>query len=310
MSFNIRLMMPTGCGNMINKNRNLFIIFGLLPGFLLVLLVIVYPALKALYMSFFNATALSQHPSFAGLDNFLYLAKDDNFIISLKNTLLLMLVVPVVTLFISVVLAVMVTQVKFKEKALYRILFFFPSVLSLIVVGIVWSFIYNPNLGILNGFLEAIGLDSLAMMWLGDSRTALMAVGITLVWQAAGYYMIMYVAGIDRIPAELYESATLDGAGPIRKFTSVTFPFLWELMRITYIFAVNGVVSLSFVLTTVMTGGGPGLSTSVIFLYMYNQAFTNANFGYAMAIAVVAMVILFALAVVSNKLTERDNIEY
>ncbi len=295
---------------MINKNRNLFIILGLVPGFLLVLLIIVYPAVKALYMSFFDATALSQNPSFIGLDNFLYLAKDDNFIVSLKNTLLLMLVVPVVTLFFSVLLAVMVTQGNFKEKALYRVLFFFPSVLSLIVVGIIWSFIYNPNLGILNRFLEGIGLDSMAFMWLGDSRTALKAIGATLVWQAAGYYMIMYIAGIDRIPPELYESATLDGAGPVRRFTAVTFPFLWELMRITYIFAVNGVVSLSFVLSTVMTGGGPGLSTSVIFLYMYNQAFTNANFGYAMSIAVVAMLILFVLALVSNKLTERDNIEY
>lgn len=295
---------------MINRKRNLFIFFSLVPGFLLVLLIIIYPALKVLYMSFFNATALSQNPSFIGLDNFLYLIKDDNFIISLKNTLLLMLFVPVVTLFLSVLLAVLVTQGKFKERALYRVLFFFPSVLSLVVVGIVWSFIFNPNLGILNSFLEAIGLDSLAYMWLGDSRTALKAIGATLVWQAAGYYMIMYIAGIDRIPAELYESATLDGAGALSRFKAITFPFLWEIMRITYIFALNGVVSLSFVLTTVMTGGGPGLSTSVIFLYMYNQAFTNANFGYAMAIAVVAMIILFGLALISNKLTERDNIEY
>lgn len=293
-----------------NKNRNLFIFFGLVPGFLLVLLIIIYPAVKVLYMSFFNATALSQNPSFIGLDNFLYLLKDDNFIISLKNTLMLMLVVPVVTLFFSIVLAVLVTQAKFKEKAMYRILFFFPSVLSLVVVGIVWSFVFNPNLGILNSFLEAIGLDSLAHMWLGDSRTALKAIGATLVWQAAGYYMVMYIAGIDRIPEELYESATLEGAGSVRKFTVITFPFLWEVIRITFIFALNGVVSLSFVLTTVMTGGGPGLSTSVIFLYMYNQAFTNANFGYAMAIAVVAMIILFGLALISNKLTERDNIEY
>ncbi len=293
-----------------NKNRNLFIFFGLVPGFLLVLLIIIYPAAKVLYMSFFNATALSQNPSFIGLENFLYLLKDDNFIISLKNTLMLMLVVPVVTLFFSIVLAVLVTQAKFKEKAMYRVLFFFPSVLSLVVVGIVWSFIFNPNLGILNSFLEAIGLDSLAHMWLGDSRTALKAIGATLVWQAAGYYMVMYIAGIDRIPEELYESATLEGAGSVRKFTVITFPFLWEVIRITFIFALNGVVSLSFVLTTVMTGGGPGLSTSVIFLYMYNQAFTNANFGYAMAIAVVAMIILFGLALISNKLTERDNIEY
>ncbi len=293
-----------------NKNRNLFIFFGLVPGFLLVLLIIIYPAAKVLYMSFFNATALSQNPSFIGLENFLYLLKDDNFIISLKNTLMLMLVVPVVTLFFSIVLAVLVTQAKFKEKAMYRVLFFFPSVLSLVVVGIVWSFIFNPNLGILNSFLEAIGLDSLARMWLGDSRTALKAIGATLVWQAAGYYMVMYIAGIYRIPEELYESATLEGAGSVRKFTVITFPFLWEVIRITFIFALNGVVSLSFVLTTVMTGGGPGLSTSVIFLYMYNQAFTNANFGYAMAIAVVAMIILFGLALISNKLTERDNIEY
>jgi len=293
-----------------HKSQNLFITLGVVPGFLLVCVFLIYPLFKVLYTSFFNATLLSDNPDFIGLENFKYLLTDDNFIMSLTNTIKLMLVVPAVTLTMSVILAVLSTQGKFRESSLYRVVFFFPSVLSLVVIGIVWSSIYNPNIGIINTFLEAVGLGSLKRMWLGDSNTALWAVGATLVWQAAGYYMVMYIAGIDRIPVELYESITLDGAGAVKKFTKITLPFLWEIIRITIVFALNGVVSLSFTLVTVMTGGGPGFSTSVVFLYMYNQAFSNSNYGYAMAIAVVVMIILLALALVSNKLTERENIEY
>lgn len=293
-----------------NKSRNIFIAITVIPSFILVLIALILPTAKMLYTSFFDATALSTDPKFIGLDNYKYMFTDDNFITSIKNTFLLMLVVPAITLFLSVMFAVLVTQGKFREKSLYRIMFFFPSIISIVIVGILWSFIFHPNIGVINVMLEYIGLGNLARPWLGDEQTALWTVATTMVWQAAGYYMVMYIAGLDRIPIELYESATLDGAGDVRKFTAITIPFLWEIVRVTIILIISGTLNISFIITSVMTGGGPGNSTMVIFGYMYKQAFSNANFGYAMAITVVGLIIALGLSFISKKLTERETLEF
>lgn len=282
----------------------LFICISVLPAVILTLMFTIWPTVQALYLSFTNATSLGLNNKFVALDNYIYMFHDKSFIQALKNTAKLMAVVPVITIFCSLVLAFVLNQCKLKEMVLYRTLFYFPNIVSLTVVGIIWSFVFHPNVGIINKILGAVGLESLQRSWLGDSKTALWCIAFTLLWQAAGYYMVMHIAAMDGISPEIYESATLDGASAWRKLVSITMPLMKDIIGITFVLALSGTINLSFVLSQVMTGGGPNGASSVLLQYMYTQGFVNGNFGYAMAITVFTLAISVALSMLSRKLTD------
>ena len=282
----------------------LFICISVLPAVILTLMFTIWPTAQALYLSFTNATSLGLNNKFVWLDNYIYMFHDKSFIQALINTAKLMAVVPVITIFCSLVLAFVLNQCKLKEMVLYRTLFYFPNIVSLTVVGIIWSFVFHPNVGIINKILGAVGLESLQRSWLGDSKTALWCIAFTLLWQAAGYYMVMHIAAMDGISPEIYESATLDGASAWRKLISITMPLMKDIIGITFVLALSGTINLSFVLSQVMTGGGPNGASSVLLQYMYTQGFVNGNFGYAMAITVFTLAISVALSMLSRKLTD------
>ena len=282
----------------------LFICVSVLPAVILTLMFTIWPTLQALYLSFTNATSLGLNNKFVGLDNYIYMFHDKSFIQALTNTAKLMAVVPVITIFCSLVLAFVLNQCKLKEMVLYRTIFYFPNIVSLTVVGIIWSFVFHPNVGIVNKILGAVGLENLQCSWLGDSKTALWCIAFTLLWQAAGYYMVMHIAAMDGISPEIYESATLDGASAWRKLISITMPLMKDIIGITFVLALSGTINLSFVLSQVMTGGGPNGASSVLLQYMYTQGFVNGNFGYAMAITVFTLAISVALSMLSRKLTD------
>ena len=282
----------------------LFICISVLPAVILTLMFTIWPTVQALYLSFTNATSLGLNNKFVGLDNYIYMFHDKSFIQALINTAKLMAVVPVITIFCSLVLAFVLNQCKLKEMVLYRTIFYFPNIVSLTVVGIIWSFVFHPNVGIVNKMLGAVGLESLQRSWLGDSKTALWCIAFTLLWQAAGYYMVMHIAAMDGISPEIYESATLDGASAWRKLISITMPLMKDIIGITFVLALSGTINLSFVLSQVMTGGGPNGASSVLLQYMYTQGFVNGNFGYAMAITVFTLAISVALSMLSRKLTD------
>lgn len=282
----------------------LFICISVLPAVILTLMFTIWPTVQALYLSFTNATSLGLNNKFVWLDNYIYMFHDKSFIQALINTAKLMAVVPVITIFCSLVLAFVLNQCKLKEMVLYRTLFYFPNIVSLTVVGIIWSFVFHPNVGIINKILGAVGLESLQRSWLGDSKTALWCIAFTLLWQAAGYYMVMHIAAMDGISPEIYESATLDGASAWRKLISITMPLMKDIIGITFVLALSGTINLSFVLSQVMTGGGPNGASSVLLQYMYTQGFVNGNFGYAMAITVFTLAISVALSMLSRKLTD------
>lgn len=281
----------------------LFICISVLPAVILTLMFTIWPTVQALYLSFTNATSLGLNNKFVWLDNYIYMFHDKSFIQALINTAKLMAVVPVITIFCSLVLAFVLNQCKLKEMVLYRTIFYFPNIVSLTVVGIIWSFVFHPNVGIVNKILGAVGLESLQRSWLGDSKTALWCIAFTLLWQAAGYYMVMHIAAMDGISPEIYESATLDGASAWRKLISITMPLMKDIIGITFVLALSGTINLSFVLSQVMTGGGPNGASSVLLQYMYTQGFVNGNFGYAMAITVFTLAISVALSMLSRKLT-------
>ena len=270
-----------------------FICICVLPAFLLTLVFTIIPTIRAFLLSLTNATSLGLNSKFVFLENYKYMFRDEYFII--------------ITIAIALVLAFIISQSDLKERGLYRTVFYFPNIISLTVVGIIWSFVFHPTMGILNSFLNGVGLSAWAKSWLGDGSTALWCIAVTLVWQATGYYMVMHIAAMDGISSEIYEAATIDGAGPVRKMFSITFPLIKDIIGITFVLALSGTINLSFTLSKVMTGGGPNGASSVLLQYMYTQGFINGNFGYAMAITVFTLVISIVLSMISRKLTNSES---
>lgn len=278
----------------------------IIPTLVLTLVIIIWPVLDALYTSFTNAASarITDTTKFVGFDNYIYLfTKDMEFRTALWNTVKLMLVVPVTTIFLSLFFAFLLTQTRLKERGAYRVLFFLPSIISLTVVAIVWSFIFNPRAdGIANRVVQFFGGQPVE--WMGDERYALWCIAIVLIWQAIGYYMVMHIAAIDGISTDIYEAAAIDGANQSVKFTRITVPLLRDIIGITFVLSLSGTINLSYVLSSVMAGTSK--HARVLLLYMYQQAFGgSANFGYAMTITVFSLVMAFVLSMLSRKVSYR-----
>ncbi len=175
-----------------------------------------------------------------------------------------------------------------------------------------WSYIYSPNIGMLNGILRAIGLDSLARTWLADEQTVLWAIAAVSVWSSVGFYMVIFLAAMQAIPTSFYEAARLDGAGRFRSFKDITFPLIWETMRTAMIYLAISALDF-FVLVVVMSQGATTATarrTEVVSVYLYNQAFDKSRWGYASAIGVVLLLLTLLLSVVIMRLTRREVYEY
>lgn len=166
------------------------------------------------------------------------------------------------------------------------------------VIAGIFSAIYDPTTGLLNNLLALFNLESLQKMWLGNQKIAIYSIGAALVWQAIGYYMVMYMSSIASIPESYYEASALEGAGRFQQFFSITLPLIWNNIRTTLTFFIISTINLSFLLVQSMTGGGPDGSTEVFLSYMYKQAYTNSSYGYGMAIGVVIFLFSFALSAI------------
>lgn len=293
------------------RQRTIFICLCTIPTILLYLIFMVYPTFNVFYMSFFRMSSLSLTKEFVGLGNFQTLLNDSKFWQALINNLFFIIVVTLITMAVALFFAALLTQCNLIEKPFYRTVFFFPNVLSLVVISTLFIEIYDPTKGILSATLNALGVNGSAKAWLGDSSTVRWCISAAMIWQAIGYYMVMYMAGMDGIPKDLYEVADLEGMSKFKQFFTITVPLLWEIIRVTVVFFIISTINMSFVFVKVMTPtGGPEGHSEVLLSYMYKQAFTNSNFGYAMAIGVFVFLFSFALALLSNRLTAKEVIEY
>ncbi|RHP35810.1 sugar ABC transporter permease [Lachnotalea sp. AF33-28] len=290
--------------------KGLFIFLCVVPTFLLFATFVLYPMLSSFAMSFTDWSGMGKNYKFIGLNNYRKLIGDRTVRIALKNNLILLVFVPLVTISLSLLFASLLSGKKIREKKLYRILFFFPNVIAISVTSILWSFIYHPSVGIINGFLKAVGADFLVHTWLGESGTVVLAIGVTMIWQAVGYYMILFIAAMEGVPVDLYEAADLEGAGTLQKFFRITLPLIRNVLNVAIIFNIIAVFNGSFTFTRIMTNGGPDNKSMVLSLYMYDQAFGNGNFGYAMAVGVVILCITLVLSLINNRLSGKNDITY
>ena len=285
-----------------------FICACILPALVSVSVFTLYPTVQSLFMSFFDTTNLALgFGNFVGIENYIYMfTKDKNFLTALSNTLRLMAIVPAVTVFFSLLFAFALTQSRLKEKGTYRVIFFFPSILSLVVVAAVWSALLGPtSRDPVNRVLVFFGAD--AVMWLGDVRFALWAIAIVLIWQAVGYYMVLLLSSVDSINKEIFEAAEIDGAGGAAKLFKITMPLIRDQIGICYVLSISGTMALSFTLSFVMTSGGPGTASLVLLGHIFNTGFRASAFGYAMAIVVFSLLLALTLSFISRKISYQSN---
>lgn len=294
------------------KGRFLFLAICTAPALLLFLVFFLYPILRAFTMAFYRWSGMAKGTEvFIGFDNFRTMFHDDVFWRSLQNSFVIMLVVPAATVVLALFLAVLLTRFKLKERMFYRTVIFFPNVLSVVVTSILWSFIYHPTMGILKSLFDWLGWTRLAdIVWLGTAETALYSVAVTIVWAGLGFYLILFIAGIESIPQQYYEASAIDGAGQVRQFFSLTLPLLWGVVRIAIVLLISGVFYGSFVYVQIMTNGGPNWASETLVNYLYHQAFKNFNMGYATAIGIVVFLIGISLALIANRLTRKESVEF
>ena len=291
-------------------SKSLFIFFSLAPAMILYILFRIIPTFQVFRMSLFKTSALSKKEKFVGFDNFISLFQDKAFIRSFQNTILLIVVVTIVTLVLAVFFAAILTTEKIRGSNFFRIIFYIPNILSIVVVSGIFSAIYDPGRGLIDSMLHIAGLKGPKAGWLGDQNIVIYSIAMALIWQAVGYYMVMYMAGMANIPDSLYEAAELDGAGKINKFFTITLPLVWLNIRATLSFFIISTINLSFLLVVPLTDGGPDGATEVFLSYMYKQAYTNQRYGYGMAIGVMVFVFSFALSGLISAVTNREILEY
>ena len=274
----------------------------LVPAIAVYLFIVVVPSANGALFSFTDWNGLRPGWSFVGLDNFAAVFSDRAARDALINTLILAAVATVAQNVVGLLLALGVNAMV-KSRYLLRVIFFAPVVLTPLVAGYVWSFLLSPD-GAVNETLRAVGLGGLAHDWLGDPDTALYAIVAEIVWQFAGYSMVIYLAGLQAIPAEVLEAATIDGAGAWNKFRRVVLPLLNGAVVINVMLCLIGGLK-QFDQVMAMTGGGPGTATETISTEIYKSAFVLGDFPFSLALAVVMTVVIAVLASVQFRLTQR-----
>ncbi len=260
---------------------------------------VIFPILSSFILSFTNWNFISgfQNASFVGLQNYLNLLTSDVFLKSLRNNFLLLLVIPV-TLFVSLVLAVVINKhVYFKD--VFKVIYFLPFISSIVAIAVLFRVLFHPTQGPVNQFLMAIGIQN-PPYWIADVNFALISVMIIMLWNGIGFSLIIYLAGLQNIPKELYEAAEMDGASAWYQFKKITLPLVSPT---TFFLLITSIIAnfKIFDLIIVLTNGGPANSTITPVVYLYQQAFLDLKTGYASAISFVLFLIIISITLIQFK---------
>lgn len=289
------------------RGRTLFIISFLAPAVLLYVGFVIYPLIQAFALSAYRWRGLSPVKTYVGGGNFVKLAHDQVFWKSVENNLWILVVCGAIVIALSIGVAHGLQSAGKLSRTL-RTIVLFPQMISLVAVAILWMFIFNPQFGLLTSGMKAVGLGGWTHTWLGEPETALASVGVSFIWYAVGFYIMLFAAGLKSLPADVIEASALDGATGMKRFWRVTWPMLWSVKRIAVVYLAINVVNI-FALVFLMTQGGPDRATEVMLTYLYQNAFKFSEFGYATAIAVANFVLVMILAAVILFAFRRDPTE-
>ncbi|MDR3170817.1 MAG: sugar ABC transporter permease [Treponema sp.] len=285
----------------LQKNKK-FIVAGLAPALIIYLIFVLYPIARSFFYGFYNWNGLSA-PKYTGLKNFATILTDPVFWGSFKNNILVV-VISVLGQIPMGILAAVALSGKLKGAAFFRTAFFVPMILSTVVVGLLWSTILNSQVGLLKTFLHFIGFTTSPDL-LGTPKTAIYTLCGVIFWQFVGLYMIIFLAALQNIPAEISEAADIDGATEVVKFFQIRLPLLWDTIASAAVLCISGSMR-TFDLIYVMTGGGPAHATEVMATYMYNKTFAVYQYGYGSAVSLVIAIFSFVFIIISRVLLLRQ----
>jgi raffinose/stachyose/melibiose transport system permease protein len=282
----------------------------ILPAVVVLAVFVYLPLAQNLGFSTLEWDIYSGSQEFIGAENYQRLVADPIFWSSLWNNILYAVVSLAFQVFGAIVLAAVIESIRHDRwRRGLRAIYFVPSAISLTVAGLLFYFIYEPNLGLLNHALDAVGLGAWAQPWLGQESTAMMAIIVMSQWQGFGYSTLLFAVAIQRIPSELYEAAAIDGIGAVRRFFTITLPLVREMTGLMIIVTISGAFQV-FNEVMVMTSGGPNNSTQVLGTWLYRNGFVRNDFGYAAAIATIIFVITLAIALVQLWINRRRRVEW
>ncbi len=276
------------------------------PALFIILIFIYFPIAQNFFFSLYRWSSFSPTKEYVGLAHYMRLFKEPIFYQALTNNVLYCFFSIIFQVGFGLVFAAILEERYFRHyQPFFRTVYFMPSVISITVVGLLFQLIYNPNIGLLNKFLIAIGKQSWAHAWLGEKGTAIYSVIAVSQWQYIGYIMLLFLVAIQKIPDSIYESALIDGASPWQKFWFITVP---QVRRTTVLASILTIIGGFKVFNEiyVMTSGGPGHATEVLASYMYRSGFRNDEMGYASAIASVIFVITFIITLVQLKVSDKE----
>lgn len=292
--------------NRVFSDKKMITLF-VLPGFLIYLMFLLVPIVYTVYISLFR-TDLMSPKTFVGFQNYLGLFRDTTFQKAIGNNMLMV----VGSLLAHMPLALIFGNIlfnKIKGSQFFQTVFFLPCVICGVAVGLLWTFIYNSEFGLINKILELLGMGDLQRVWLYDPDTAIFCIIVVVMWQYVGYHMIIQLAAMKNIPSSLYEAADIDGATSMGKFWHITLPLIKNVLRIDAVLIITG--SLKYYdLVAVMTAGGPNHATELLSTYMYYQGFRTLKYGYSAAIGVILLVLCVLALVLSNTVFKSEAVEY
>ena len=287
-----------------SKSRGRFLALCVAPAVILYTLFMILPTLNVFRMSLFERGAYSPNETFVGMSNFQALMKDAKFITAMQNTILLIVTVTIITFFFAIVFAAILTREKIRGQNFFRIIFYIPNILSVVVIAGIFSAIYKPENGMLNSILSLLSGQTVMVLW-KDQPMVIVSVIIAMVWQAIGYYMVMYMASMSAVPESLYESAGLDGAGRVTQFFQLTLPLIWTNIRTTLTFFIISTINMAFLFVKAMVAKGMA-DVGLSFMYAQKDA---GLYGYSMAAGVVIFLFSFLLSALVNWVTKREVLE-
>ncbi|UFU00782.1 sugar ABC transporter permease [Radiobacillus kanasensis] len=275
------------------------IILGLLPALLIYVIFAILPILQSFYYSVMEWDGFSDM-TYVGLANFKEVFADPLFWNSVKNNIYVVLASVFGQVPIALFIALLLNR-KLKGLKIFRTIGFLPVVLSTVVISLTWSLIYNSEDGLINELLRSVGLESWALNWLGDTNLAMIAVCITVIWQFVGLYLIIFLAALQNVPEEVLEAAKMDGASEWTTTWKIIVPMIWDTIIVAVILCIAGSLK-TFDLIYVMTHGGPSHSTEVMALYMFNETFSQLQYGYGSAVSVLIFFFSLLLIYLVNKI--------
>jgi ABC-type sugar transport system permease subunit len=293
------------------RRRALYGYLFILPTVLFFVMFIAFPFFRAIGISMTEWAGYDE-PRFIGLNNFINMMGNRIFWIAMKNTFIFMLATTILQTIIPMLVAVLINA-GWRGEVAYRTILFLPNIISLVVTGLLWRMIYDGNFGPLNNTLIALGLTGLKHQWLAEPGTVLPAIIVSL-WASLGFYMVIFFAGLQSIPPELYEVASIDGANTLQKFAHITVPMLWPVTTVVMIINIIGGIKV-FDVVYVMTTGGPNHASEVLGTYLYVTAFGatgggSPSMGYASAVGVVILILAMIGTAIQLRVTGRKTDVY